>query len=156
VLFGARFFVDVSRERGGDSLVAPFLSVGAVSTATGTDHTPLGGTALRWQALVGALGPLAIPLFTRAVFRPCAVFEAGRVRGEGIDVANARRTDAAWIGLGVAGHLEVVIVPNLLIELEVGASAPIVWPRFDYSSGATAYRPAELGGRGSLGFAFRL
>jgi hypothetical protein len=59
-------------------------------------------------------------------------------------------------GIGLSGHFEVAILPNLFLELEVGAEAPIVRPRFYYSSGVTAFRPAEVGGRMSLTFAVRL
>lgn len=156
VVLGSRLFVEVSRERLRDSIVAPFVSVGAISTATATDRAPLGATALRWQALVGTFSPVAIPLFTGAELRPCVVVEVGRSRGEGIDVANPRRTEAEWMGVGLAGHLELRLVPHLFVEVEVGASAAILRPKFEYSSGVTAFRPAELGARMSLGFAVRL
>lgn len=152
----SRFFVDVSRERAGDSIVAPFVSVGAVSTATSSDSTPLGDTALRWQSLVATLSPVAVPLFTNAELRPCAVLEVGRLRGEGIGITNARRTEADWVGIGLSGQFELRLLPRLFVALEVGASVPVVRPRFEYSSGVTAFRPAELGGRMSLSFAARL
>jgi hypothetical protein len=155
-LLGTRVFVDVSRERSGDSILTPFVSVGAISTATGIDYTPLGGSALRWQALIGTVCPLALPLFSTAVFRPCSMLEVGRLRGEGLNVKNARRTEAEWVGIGLSGRLELAILSNLFIELEVGGSTPILRPRFDYSSGVTSFIPAVLGGRTSLTFAVRL
>lgn len=156
VLLGSRGFVDVSRERIGDSVFAPFVSLGAISTATGTDITPLGGIALRWQALVGTACPVELAISTVAVFRPCSLLEAGHLRGEGIDIRNARRTEGEWIALGLSGRLSLTVWSALFLELELGGSAPILWPRFRYTTGLTAFDTAALGTRTSLTLALRL
>ena len=156
VLLGSRVVVDVSHERISDSVFTPFVSLGAISTATGVDSTALGGIALRWQALIGTMCPLELPLFTLAVFRPCSLLEAGRLRGEGIDIRNARRTEAEWFAVGLSGRLELMVWSALFLELEVGGSAPVSRPGFRYSSGVTAFDTAALGARTSLTLALRL
>lgn len=154
-LLGSRAFVDVSH-RTGDSIFAPLVSLGAISTATGTDSTTLGAIALRWQALIGTLCPVELPLSTVAVFRPCSLLEAGRLRGEGLEIQNARRTEGEWFALGLSGRLSLRVWSALSLELELGGSAPILWPRFRYSTGATAFDVAALGARTSLTLALRL
>lgn len=156
VLLGSRGFIDVSRERTGDSVFAPFFSVGAISTATATDITPLGGIALRWQALVGTACPVEVALSSIAVFRPCSLLEAGHLRGEGIHIRNARRTEGEWVALGLSGRLSLTVWSALFLELELGGSAPILWPQFRYTTGVTAFDTAALGARTSVTLALRL
>ena len=157
VLLGSRGFVDVSWQRSRDSVFAPLLSLGAVSTATGIETTALGGIALRLQALTGTVCPVELPIAAIAVLRPCSLLEAGRVRGEGLEIQNARRTEGDWVALGLSGRLSVRVWSALFLELELGGAAPVVWPRFRYNNtGATAFDTAALGGRTSLTLALHL
>ncbi|MBN9159944.1 MAG: hypothetical protein J0I07_03185 [Myxococcales bacterium] len=156
VLVGSRGFIDLSREPTGDSVFAPFFSVGAISTATATDITPLGGIAIRWQALVGTACPVEVALSSIAVFRPCSSLEAGQLRGEGIHIRNARRTEGEWVAVGLSGRLSLTVWSALFLEVELGGSAPILWPQFRYTTGMTAFDTAALGARTSLTLALRL
>jgi hypothetical protein len=156
VLLGSRAYVDVSRERARDSVVAPFVSLGATSTTTAIANSALGGIALRWQALTGMVCPVELPISMAAVFRPCSLLEAGLLRGDGVQIQNARRTEGEWIALGLSGRLSLMVWSALFLELEVGGSVPVLWPRFRYNTGVTAFDTAPLGVRTGLTLVLRL
>jgi hypothetical protein len=155
LLLGNRVFLDVRRSASGKSLFAPLASLAAVSTATGTGPTSDGEIALRWQALVGTVCPLSIPLVEAVALRPCSLLEVGRLRGDGVGVRNAQRNDAGFVAVGFSGRAEFRVSSKLSIELEVGGSAPVARPRFNYSSGEVVFDTPAFGARTALMVAVR-
>jgi hypothetical protein len=139
-----------------DSLFAPSFSLAAVSTSTAVARSTSGSLALRWQALLGGVCPIVVPVGALATLRPCAVLEVGALRGDGVGLVRARRNEATWLAAGVSLHGEVPLASKLFLELDVGASAPFDHARFVYSSGTVAFATPPLGLRSSLVLAVHL
>jgi hypothetical protein len=161
VRLGNRFFVELStlpapaRADGSHAptdptLFAPLISLSGVSTATSTSVTTHGTVALRWQALAAEACPVRVLLSRSIWFRPCAGLEIGRLRGDGVGIARAKRNDALWIAVELAGRVELEITSRVFVAIELGAAAPLDRPRFRYTSGAIAFDTSAVGGRGAL------
>lgn len=162
VRLGNRFFVELAafpaHARASDgshaptdpTLFAPSLSLSGVSTATATSVTSHGTVALRWQALTAEACPVRVLLSRSIWLRPCAGFELGRLRGDGVGIARAQRNDALWIAVELAGRLTLDITSRIFGAIELGAAAPLDRPRFRYASGAVAFDTSAVGGRGAL------
>lgn len=156
-LLGTRFSVDVTRSRvGGEPLLSPSLSLAAVSTATGEATSRSGAVALRWQAFSGSLCPVVLELASAFTLRPCAVVELGVLRADGVAIPRATRNFAMWSGVGASLRGDVPLAWGLFAMLEVGASAPLDRPRFDFTSGAVLFDTPAVGLRAALAVSLHL
>lgn len=151
VVLGNRVAVHVTRDER-DAWLAPSFTLGGVSTATASAQNAAGSLALRWRTLFAAACPIVVtaPAASSLSLRPCAVLEAGVLRGDGVGILRARRNDAFWLAAGLALRGDLGVTQGLHLEAEVGASAPLDHPRFVYSTGAVAFDTPPLGFRGSL------
>jgi hypothetical protein len=154
-LLGGRAVVELTREPSTATLLAPSVSLSALSTLTETTSDARGSLALRWLTLVGTICPITLRLATWALLRPCSGVEVGTLRGEGVAVEGARRSYASWVAVGLSGRVEVPLASRLLLELDVGGAAPFERPRFGYTSGSIAFETPAVGPRAGLTLAFR-
>lgn len=154
VALGSRLMAIIALDPSEESFFAPALSISAVTTTTVTDTTPRGGLALRWSALEGIICPVA--LVARSVaLRPCALAEWGVLRGDGVAIPHAQRNDAPWFALGAVGRAELPLGFGVYFDVEAGVAAPLVRPRFDYTSGAAAFTTPAVGARAGVALAVR-
>ncbi|MBX3223954.1 MAG: hypothetical protein KF795_25800 [Labilithrix sp.] len=155
VVVGNRIFLEAWRPPPAGSVIAPLVSLAAVSTLSGVETTALGGLALRWQALVGAVCPVALTEIALLTLRMCSNVEVGRLVGGGVGIRNPRQADALLVTVGLAGRAELAMSSMFSLGLEVGAASPMLRPRFSYSSRVVAFDTAAVGARVALALAVR-
>jgi len=87
----------------------------------------VGGCPFRWELAPG-LG-----------VRPCGVFEAGVLRGRGVDVADHRAESATWLAPGLMLRTEACLSRHFFLTLDGTGTIPLAHDRFLFSPDAEIF-----------------
>ena len=83
-------------------------------------------------------------------FDACLSFDFGRLKGVGSNTLSPETSSASWFGPGAFFRATVRALPALLIQLELGALAPLARDRFYFGPSETIHRIPGLTGYGAL------
>jgi hypothetical protein len=139
----------VSREPGG--IWAPLLSFGVVA-AQSFEVDAADGTAVfgRLAARL-AFCPIRAPAVGTIALRPCALVEAGALRGEGFDTPDAASATVLWLAGGAALRFEISVAELVMLGAEGGATFPAFHDRFFFDPRrAWEYEVPAVGGWATL------
>jgi hypothetical protein len=139
---------------------APYVRLwAAVDGQPDAPARPTGYAHFRWY--LGRLDGCPVRFGrSRLNARACATVEGGLLFASGVDVADARSTRTAWVGLGAGLRLGWQFAALFALELEGDALAPLRRPPFQFGPRAgpptdSVRAPAALP-RASLGVAVRI
>jgi hypothetical protein len=112
------------------------------------------GARMRPQSamLVPCFAALALDRFRLA---PCARGELGWIHVDGIDVSQARATDAVWVSAG--GELSAwwLIGANFEARIGAGLLVPVVRPTFEVTGAGTVFEPGMIALRAATAVVMR-
>lgn len=145
--WGGALAVMVTRER------AKFLPSFGLSAhySQATAQRPAGSADLQWVAAQLLLCPGGIRPGESWDFRACASFQAGRLRGIGIDTADPATKAIFWASAGAELQGRVKLLGPLWLGLEATAELPFSRERFYIEPGQTLHRVPWWGASFGLG-----
>jgi hypothetical protein len=117
--------------------------------STGTTESPLaGGGRVRfehWSSHAVAC-PWRFPSTGLFGVRPCLELDAGRLRGNGVDVAGAARRSAPWLSAGAQLRAEIVW-RQLQLDVSLAAVVPLWHAHFFFLPDVPSFETATVGVR---------
>jgi hypothetical protein len=151
---GVAAYIEVVSRRSG--LFSPSLRVGAVFSRHGGFETELAsGTnataAFEWLTARVELCPVRLGSAKRISLRPCAYFDAGRLKGSGSNVSPKREKSVFWTAAGAELSLEARLIGALTAGAEVGILLPFRRDRFFFVPERTAHEISAAGLSAGLG-----
>ena len=150
-----RVFGDLSF-RSADSIFAPAIRL-AVARSLDVDRAAaIGGASLRWTVGSLELCPLRLRLAPPLALRPCAGAAAGALDASGTGIAASSSRTRPWGALAALGRLVWEPLAWLDLELEAGATAPLVRESFFFTPSTAVYRapPVAFLSRAGAGLRF--
>ena len=146
--------IEVVSRRGG--LFSPSLRVGAVFSRHGGFETELASdknatAAFEWLTARVELCPVRLGSATRISLRPCAFFDAGRLKASGSNVSPQREKSVFWTATGAELALEARLIGALTAGAEVGILLPFRRDRFFFVPERTAHEISATGLSAGLG-----
>jgi hypothetical protein len=143
----------VSRRRGP---LSPSLRVGAVFSRHGGFETELANGAnataeFEWLTARVELCPVRLGSPAKVSLRPCAYFDAGRLKASGSDVSPERQKSVFWTAMGAELALEARLLGALSAAAEVGILLPFRRDRFFFVPERTAHEVSAAGLSAGLG-----
>ena len=130
----------------------PWLMLGAYTGAAQRARAP-GGTAearFRHFALQAVGCPWRFPRSSALAVRPCLDLDLGRLSGEGIEVAGARRRSWPWLSAGAELRLEWAPLGGIELALLLATVVPLTHPRFYFLPELTSFQVPAVGFRAGL------
>lgn len=113
--------------------------------ARATTSRSLGSAQLTWTAAQLTLCPVSLQPGARWDIRACALFQAGRLLGEGYDNPNPEAAAVFWSSVGLQGELRVELVGPLWLGLEAGLIRPFTHERFYVDPAQTLHQVPTWG-----------
>jgi hypothetical protein len=109
----------------------PAFMLGVYSTGTAETRLAAGGRVRfeHWSTHAVAC-PWRFPSAGLFGARPCFELDAGRSRGNGVDLADAARHSAPWLSVGMQVRAEVVLWRQLQLGVSLAAVVPFWHARF--------------------------
>jgi hypothetical protein len=100
---------------------------------------------------------LRTPLIGPVSAVPCVFVEAGALHAEGITAFSPASATRPWVAPGLLARVQAEVLGGLLVEVEGGATFPLVRDSFYFSPSLKAHEVPAAGGKvgGNLGFRFR-
>ncbi len=92
-----------------------------------------GGGDAHFHFSVGRLDA-CVPVTVGSWLAGCAGVEAGRLRGEGVEIAHPSVANATWLALDLGAALRVPFGSVVGLDLEGGAAIPLLHPRFVFDT----------------------
>lgn len=130
----------------------PTFLLGVYSTGTAESQLEEGGRVRfqHWSSHVVAC-PWRFPSAGPFGVRPCLELDAGRSRGDGVDVMGAARHSAPWLSAGTQLRAEVVLWRQLQLGVSLAAVVPFWHAHFFFQPDLRSFETAAVGFRaGSL------
>jgi len=127
----------------------PWLMLGVYTGAAQRVRAP-GGTAearFRHVSLQAVGCPWRFPRSAALGLRPCLDLDLGRLSGEGIGVAGARRRSWPWLSAGAELRLEWAPLAGVQLGAMLATVMPLTRPRFYFLPELTSYEVPALGFR---------
>lgn len=151
-VFGIRAFVDAEI---GDGIVAPAFRLAGARSLFVEREASVGAARLAWTTGALDMCPVRVPFGTRVALRPCIEASAGLLEAEGSGVQSAQDRARPWAAAGA--HLRLVWAParSFALELEGGASAPLVRETFFFQPDVDVYKAPPIAGFGRVGASVR-
>jgi hypothetical protein len=136
----------------------PWLMLGAYTGAAQRVRAP-GGTAearFRHFALQAVGCPWRFPRGAALGLRPCLDLDLGRLSGEGIGVASARRRSWPWLSAGAELRLEWAPLAGIQLAAMLATVVPLIRPRFYFLPELTSFEVPSVGFRAGAALDLKL
>ena len=126
----------------------PAFLLGVYSTGTAESRLAAGGRVRfeHWSSHAVAC-PWRFPSTGLFGVRPCLEFDAGRSRGDGVDVPGAARHSAPWLSAGTQLRAEVVLWRQLQLGVSLAAVVPLWHAHFFLSPNLQSFDTPTVGFR---------
>lgn len=139
----------------GGRVFAPSFRV-AASRSLPVDRAALLGSAnLTWTHGTIDLCPIRFDLATKVAARPCAGITLGVLEAEGSGIAVPKSEIRAWLAASVQGRVAWAPARALVVELEVGALAPMLRESFFFDPNVLVYQAPAIAGFGRVALGVR-
>jgi hypothetical protein len=135
----------------------PWLMLGAYTGGAQRARAPGNAAEARFRHLaLQAVGcPWRFPRSSALGLRPCLDLDLGRLTGEGIGVASARRRSWPWLSTGAELRLEWAPLAELQLAAMLATVIPLTHPRFYFLPELTSFEVPILGFRAGASASLR-
>lgn len=153
LVLGTAVFIDVSRT--GAGVLSPTFRLSVLRAASDSIQNEAGVASLGFTA--GRLEGCPVRLAIEPSFgvSPCALIDAGALRGTGTAGEASAAETRPWVAAGIGGRLQWDVLDFLLIEAEGGLVIPIVRDTFFFEPDVIIHEVPAVGGYLAAGAAIR-
>jgi hypothetical protein len=133
------------------ALPDPAIRLAFLRANSGAIQSDLGSAELTWTALRLDLCPFRLSLTEWSGLRSCVLFDAGVLKGNGIDVYSSKARSRPWLAPGVDVRIDAAITGPLELELMGGLTFPLVRDEFAIDPSAELHRAPQVAGTAGVG-----
>ncbi len=133
-------FFDLENDRMG---LAPSFRAG-VKHAEGSADGGLAAANLAWTVGAASACPLRLDLVSKVAFRPCAGLDAGVLSASATGIAKTNDRSRLWLAPNAVMRLSWSPARVLFVEIQGGASVPLVRDEFAVDPSVSVYRAPSV------------